>query len=100
MRDVHDHQHQLEEHTDPDDRDLLVLPEPLQQDEKWNEGGGGHVANGIDRRVEEGTPGFERSHQQTERDGPPGPAEGTPDDPERASPPAAFANQSYPLLRP
>ena len=66
MRDVHHHQDQLEEHADPDDRDLFVLPEPLQQDEKRNERGGGHVANGVDRRVEERAHDLERPHQEPE----------------------------------
>src|SRR5205814_1309262 len=39
----------------------------LQQDEKRNEGGGGHVADGIDGWVEEGAHSLERSHQKTER---------------------------------
>ena len=84
MRDVHHHQHQLEEHADPDDRDFLVLPQPLQQDEERNEGGGRHVANGIDRWVEEGAHGFERSHQETERHRHRGGEQEPCDDPESA----------------
>ena len=84
VRDVHDHQHQLEEDADPDDRDLLVLPEALQQDEERDEGGGRHVADGIDRRVEERAHRFERPHQKTERHGHHGREQKPGEDPESA----------------
>src|ERR1700682_5976835 len=53
MSDVHHHQHELKEDANPDDDELFVFVEADEQDEQWDEGRRRHIADEVDRRLEE-----------------------------------------------
>src|SRR2546421_3199000 len=69
LRDVRHHQDELEEDAEPDHRDLLVLAQPLEQDQERDEGRGRHVAHEVEDRLEECANRLEGSHQQTQGHG-------------------------------